>query len=109
MTANTFYRISDANSVQLFVRASAGAKRDEISGIWRGSDEPARLAVRISAPPDKGRANTAIIGLLAKVLERPKSSFSVASGHTSRLKTILVKASAPDLVCALVRLTGEGI
>jgi uncharacterized protein len=42
--------------------------------------------------PDKGKANAAVIALLAKTLGLPKSSIAVTAGHTARLKTIRIDA-----------------
>ncbi len=63
-----------------------------------------RLAVKVAAPPDKGKANAAIIKLLAKTLGAPKSAFIIASGETSRLKTIDINGDANDLAAALAAL-----
>lgn len=65
----------------LLVRASPGAKRDAICGEHAGA-----LKVSVIAPPDKGKANEAIIALLSDALNLPKSSISLISGATSRQK-----------------------
>ena len=91
----------------MFVRASPGAKADDIAGVWLGPEGEERLAVKVSAPPDKGKANAAIVKLLAKVLGLPKSAFLIASGETSRLKTIDIKAEKKALVAALRNLAPE--
>lgn len=90
---------ADENGVKLFVRVTPGAKKNEISGLWKGAGGETRLAVKVTAPPDKGKANDAVIKLLAKALDAPKSSFSVASGAASRLKTIEF-VGAPEALCA---------
>ncbi|MCS6762539.1 MAG: DUF167 family protein [Candidatus Devosia symbiotica] len=53
---------------------------------------------------DKGKANAAVIGLLAKALSVPKSSISVSSGDTSRFKTLAAggRAARAALVEALL-------
>ena len=70
----------------LHVRAQPGARKDEIAGERADS-----LKIRITAPPEKGRANEAIIRLLAKKLGLKKSAISVVYGETSRDKKILIK------------------
>ncbi len=92
---------------RLFVRANPGAKAEAIAGVWLGAEGEARLAVKVSAPPDKGKANAAIIKLLAKALGLPKSAFLIASGETSRLKTIDIKAEKKALTAALQNLAPE--
>lgn len=53
-------------------------------------DGNAVLRVRVSAVPDKGKANAAVVALMAKVLSVPKSSVSVTSGETARFKTLAI-------------------
>ena len=49
--------------IRVYVRATPNASKDEIVGEWRGEDTRAgadvRLAVKVAAPPDKGKANAA--------------------------------------------------
>jgi len=86
-----FYRESPEGII-LHVRAQPGARKDEIAGEWGGRATPAHsLKIRITAPPEKGRANEAIIRLLAKKLGLKKSAISVVYGETSRDKKILIK------------------
>jgi len=92
----TFYALRDGG-VRLFVRATPGAGRDDIAGLWRGGDGEERLAVKIAAPPDKGKANAAIIKLLSKALGVSKSSLAVVAGETARLKTIEIDGEPEDL------------
>ncbi|MEX6633298.1 DUF167 family protein [Hyphococcus lacteus] len=93
--------------MRLFVRASPGAKINAITGLWTSADGNPRLAIRVSAPPDKGKANAAILKLLAKALGLPKSALTVAAGETSRLKTIEIAGSDQSLVPALEKLAGD--
>lgn len=46
------------------------------------------LKVRIHSPPDKGKANDALIEFLAEKFSIPKSRIRIISGHTSRLKKL---------------------
>ncbi|GJL91908.1 DUF167 domain-containing protein [Hyphococcus sp.] len=92
---------------RIFLRVTPGAKSNCISGLWTGADGEQRLAVKVTAPPDKGKANAAVIKLLARALNLPKSALSVASGETSRLKTIAIVSTGTDLAAALNALAGE--
>ena len=49
------------------------------------------LKVRINAPPDKGKANDALIELLAEHYGVAKSRIHIISGHTSRLKKVEIE------------------
>lgn len=53
------------------------------------------LKLRVTDPPESGKANAAMIALLAKSWRLPKSSFTVIAGETSRLKRIHI-AGAPQ-------------
>ena len=68
-------------------------------------DGTAVLRLRVSAVPDKGKANAAVVALLAKALDVPKSSVSVTSGETARLKTLAIMGDGVALAALLDRLT----
>ncbi|HTO29103.1 MAG TPA: DUF167 family protein, partial [Devosia sp.] len=78
------YRLSPSG-LSLFVRVTPNAGRDVIEGVEIRDDGTAALRVRVNAVPDKGKANAAVIALLAKALKVPKSAMSVVSGETARL------------------------
>ncbi len=47
--------------------------------------------IRVSVPPEKGKANEKVIELLAKFLKIPKSAINLRSGSTSRNKIFEIK------------------
>ncbi|MBN9091272.1 MAG: DUF167 domain-containing protein [Reyranella sp.] len=55
------------------------------------------LRAQVIAPPEDGKANQAVIALLAEAWRLPKSSFDVIKGQTARAKTIRV-AGAPEAI-----------
>jgi uncharacterized protein YggU (UPF0235/DUF167 family) len=63
------------------------------------------LRVRVSAVPDRGKANASVVALLAKALGVPKSAIRVASGETARMKTVAVIGDSAALVEALEKST----
>ena len=63
------------------VRAQPGARRNGIVGEHAGM-----LKVGVTAPPDKGRANDAIVELLADILGLKRAQIEFVSGLTSREK-----------------------
>jgi uncharacterized protein len=70
-------------STSLRVRVSPGASRTELVGrhgdAWK---------VRVSAPPEGGRANDAVLTLLAESLDVPRRSLEIVSGRGTRDKVV---------------------
>ncbi len=75
----------------LQVRAQPGARTNAILGEHDGA-----LRVAISSPPDKGKANAAILKFLADVLDCKTSQVALMSGGTSRRKRFLINGIRPD-------------
>ncbi|MEG8223462.1 DUF167 family protein [Sphingomonas sp. HH69] len=78
----------------LAVRLTPGAKKDAIGGGWTDEKGAAWLCARVRAVPEKGRANIALIALLAKALDWPKSAILLESGDTNRLKRLRIRDGA---------------
>ncbi len=83
--------------VLLSVRVTPKSSRDEVTELHTSADGAMSLAVKVTAPPDKSKANTAVIELVAKVAHMPKSAFSLVSGETDRNKTLLVTGNPAGL------------
>lgn len=81
--------------VVLSVRASAGAKRDELRGELDGA-----LKVAVTQAPEKGKANQAIVQLLAAQLGIKKSQIQLLSGETTSQKRFLFRGITADELLA---------
>jgi uncharacterized protein (TIGR00251 family) len=68
-------------TVHVYVTPKSG--RDEVAG-WRGGE----LSIRVTAPPEDGKATAAVCKLLAKSLGVAKGSVRVTRGDISRHKTL---------------------
>ena len=68
------------------VKVKAGAGRDLVGEAGEGS-----YLVFTKERPEKGRANRAVIRLLAKYLKKPQSALQIIKGLKSRQKIIEVK------------------
>ena len=90
----------------LLVRAQPGAKRAGIGGVRQTEQGPA-LEVKVNAPPEKGKANKAIVALLAKALKVPKSALVVERGESSRVKRIRIAGAGEALARKLEALVQE--
>jgi uncharacterized protein (TIGR00251 family) len=73
-------------ATRLRLRVSPGARRNEIVGR-----HGAGWKVRVSAPPEDGRANAAVLRLLAERLQVPPRRLSVVSGHAARDKVVALE------------------
>jgi len=85
------------------VRAHAGARRNDIIGVRDGM-----LRVAVTAAPEKGKANRAIVALLSNKLGASKSSIELLAGETSTKKRFLiVGGNIDELSEKIATLTGE--
>ncbi len=80
---------ADKDGLVITARVSPKASRTAILGVMPTTDGEA-LKIAVTAPPDKGKANAAVIALLAKTFGIAKSSIEVLAGETDRRKTIRV-------------------
>ena len=73
----------EAVSTRLQLRVSPGARRAHVVGrhgdAWK---------VRVAAPPEGGRANEAVVRLVAETLSLPRDAVTLVSGHGARDKII---------------------
>lgn len=67
------------------IRLTPRAAKDAFAGMKEG-----RLHARVRAVPEDGRANSALVELVADEIGVAKSTVSLAAGKTSRLKTLLI-------------------
>ncbi len=88
----------------LAVRATPKSSRNAVTGLHVGADDSVSLAVKVTAPPDKGKANKAVIEVIAKASGLPKSAFRIVSGETERHKTLLVTGNPAALAAWIAAL-----
>jgi uncharacterized protein (TIGR00251 family) len=82
----------DSSSFKIDAKVAPSASKNNVS-----IDADGTLRIRVTAPPDKGKANKAVEKLLAKTLGLPKSAISIAAGHASRKKTIAIRGNRGDI------------
>lgn len=91
-------------TIRLRVRATPRARSTDLRRRADGS-----LAARITAPPSDGRANRALIYLLAESLNLPRRDISIERGKRARDKRIAVTTDDPTALQAAVnRLEATG-
>ena len=93
----------DGPSTRLRLRVSPGAPHSEIVGrhgeAWK---------VRVDAAPESGKANRAVIDLLAETFEIPRARITIVSGRASRDKTVVVEGLTSEAVGARLTSPANG-
>ncbi len=82
-----------AGAVTFEVKIHPRARKNTITGELGGA-----LKLSITSPPIDGRANQACIEFFAKLLKVPRSSVTIASGHSNRNKVVRVAGLTTDEV-----------
>lgn len=91
--AASFVR-ADGGDALLSVRLTPRSAKEDLGGVWRDEKGAAWVQACVRAVPEKGKANAALIALIAKRLDIPAKGIAIESGDTARLKRL--------------RLTGRG-
>ena len=86
-----------ADGATLAVRAQPGARKNAVLGEQAGA-----LKVAVTAPPEDGRANAALVEVLRDWLGVKRSQVELVSGHTGRDKVVLVRGLAADALAEQV-------
>ncbi len=80
------------------IKVVPSSSKDAVVG-WLGKS----LKVKVQAPPEKGKANAAVIELLANYLEIDKSQLEITSGHTSSTKVLLIYGWQDEQIASALR------
>jgi uncharacterized protein len=82
-----------AATTRLKLRVSPGAGRAAVVGrhgdAWK---------VRVTEAPERGRANDAVLRLLAETLAVPRAAVTLVSGHGGREKIVELTGVGPALI-----------
>lgn len=95
-----------AKGLTLQVRLTPKSSADEVMGVEETAGGLA-LKARVRAVPDKGKANDALIKLLAGWLGWPQSRLSLHSGGKSRIKQVFVEGDPAALEAKLKALLAD--
>lgn len=83
--------------LRLAVRLQPGARKTGLGGLATLTDGGVALTARVTAAPEGGKANAALIALLAKTWRLPKGSFEIVAGRGTRRKMLLIAGDAGHL------------
>ena len=96
-----------ADGVVVAVRLTPKAARGGIDGLRVDADGRDYVAVRVNAPARDGKANAAMIKLLAKAWRVPASAITIAAGHKDRRKRLHVAGDAGELAARVMDGLGD--
>ncbi|HYX69674.1 MAG TPA: DUF167 domain-containing protein [Terriglobales bacterium] len=83
------------------VKVHPRARKNAVTGEVGGA-----LKVSLTAPPAEGRANEALLEFLAELLQLPRSSVTIAAGHSNRNKVVRVRGLSAAQVEERLRAAG---
>ena len=92
------------DGLRVAIHLSPRAKFDRLLGIAAAADGGRALRASVSAPAREGRANEALLQLLAQTWHLPRRNLSIVAGATSRKKTVRVIGDPHELSA---KLSGE--
>ena len=97
MGANVIAITDHTEGCVLPVRAHPSARKNAVTGEQAGA-----LKVSVTAPPEDGRANQAIVEVLREALGLKRSQVELVGGQSSRDKQFLIRGIAKDVLVAKV-------
>ena len=77
------------------MRLTPKGGRNAIEGWAEGPDGKRYLKARVAAPPEDGKANEALVRLIASALDVAKTRVRIISGAASLMKTVEAEADLP--------------
>ena len=86
---------------ELTVRLTPRAARDGLEAPEQGADGRFYLRARVRAVPEDGKANAALVKLIAEAAGVAKSNVEIRTGATSRMKTLFCRGEAERLIRAI--------
>ncbi|QQS14676.1 MAG: DUF167 domain-containing protein [Rhodospirillales bacterium] len=91
-----------AGGVRVRLKVRPRARRNAIDGLAPEVDGVA-LAVSVTTAPEDGAANAAVVALLAREWDLPRSAFEIVLGATARRKVVMVAGDPAALAAILSR------
>ncbi len=85
MTGHLDIRHSDGKTY-IGIKAVPGSSRTSITGVWNGM-----LKVKVSSPPEKGKANDALTVFLAQTLGVKSGDIAIIRGTSNPVKHIEIR------------------
>ena len=94
--------VATADGLRVRVRVTPKARTARIEGFSCDVHGRAQLELAVTAPPDDGKANAAVLALLAREWRLPKSTLAVAAGAGHRNQVISIAGGGNKLMASLL-------
>lgn len=95
-----FFEVKE-NSILLNIKLAPNARQEAFGDVVFDENEIAWLKISVRAVPENGKANKALIVLLAKHLKLAKSTIEITSGHLARTKKLSIENPTDSLIIIL--------
>lgn len=92
---NAINKVKDG--INISIRLTPKAKQEQISGTAKDEHGKTFIKISVTAVPEKGKANAALIKFLSKKWSIAKSSFNIVSGETDRNKVLHITGNSDEL------------
>lgn len=92
---------SGAGGVRLVVRVKPGGRATRLVGVHAGA-----LKAEVTAAPERGKANDAVVKLIAASLGVPRAHVDITAGHSGRIKSVVVHGATVREVVDRLRQAG---
>ncbi|NLV26034.1 MAG: YggU family protein [Methanomicrobiales archaeon] len=93
--------VEQDDGIIIALEVTTGSKKPRFPdgfNSWRSA-----IGIAVKAPPVDGKANKAIVELIAEVLHIPKQSITIISGQTSTLKKVKIQGISPSDLSAFLQ------
>lgn len=90
------------------LRVTPKAASARIGGVGEDAQGRRFLRVHVTEAPEKGKANAAVVKLIARAWRLPKSVIEVVSGESDRNKTVAVRGEPEALMAQLQSFLKDG-
>ena len=93
--ASPLKRVSDG--IVLTVKLTPKASKARLGGVALDANGAAALKAWVTAAPIEGRANEALVELIAKSWRLPKSAIRIVRGASDRTKSLRIEGDPDEL------------
>ena len=96
-----------AGGVRIRLRVQPRARRDRVEGLIAEADGGLALKLAVTAAPEDGKANDAVVALLAREWGVARSTIDVVVGAGNRHKVVHVQGPPAELAARLTDWIGH--